>query len=182
MKIYTKGGDKGTTSLWGGKRVSKASLRIDTFGTIDELNVHVGLVRDIAASETNEELLAEIQIQLFTFGAHLAADPEKKNLKLPVIDESQLERLEKEIDKMEDKLPALTNFILPGGHLHVSYCHLARVYCRKAERMVISLDQEEPVNPFIIKYLNRLSDYFFVLSREVASEFKANELLWKPKD
>jgi len=182
MKIYTKGGDKGTTSLLGGKRVSKASLRIDTYGTIDELNVYVGMVRDIVADESTRNLLEQIQIQLFTFGAYLAADPDKKSLKLPAIDKNQVGKLETAIDFMEGELIALKNFILPGGHLHVSSCHLARVNCRKAERMVVALDQAASVNPYIVIYLNRLSDFFFVLSRKIAAELNIEELPWKQKN
>jgi len=181
MKIYTKGGDKGTTALWGGKRVSKASLRIDTYGTVDELNVYVGLVRDVISDNALKDLLEQIQNQLFTFGAHLAADPEKKGLKLPLLDEDKVHDLESSIDNMEAGLPPLKSFILPGGHVHVSNCHLARVICRRAERMVISLDNEDPIHPFIIVYLNRLSDFFFVLSRKIALELKVTELPWKPK-
>ena len=181
MKIYTKGGDKGTTALWGGKRVSKASLRIDAYGTVDELNVYVGLVRDVISDDASKDLLEHIQNQLFTFGAHLAADPDKKGLKLPLLDEDKVHDLESAIDNMEAGLPPLTSFILPGGHVHVSYCHLARVICRRAERMVITLDNEDSIHPFIIIYLNRLSDFFFVLSRRVALELKITELLWKPK-
>jgi cob(I)alamin adenosyltransferase len=181
MKIYTKGGDKGATSLWGGKRVSKASLRIDSYGTIDELNVHIGLVRDVISDDEIKSLLKQIQNQLFTFGSHLAADPDKKNLGLPEINEDHIFSLEKAIDKMEDHLPPLKAFILPGGHEYVSFCHLARVVCRRAERLVIALNEEKTVNPVIISYLNRLSDYLFVLSRKIAKDVGADELSWKPK-
>jgi cob(I)alamin adenosyltransferase len=182
MKIYTKGGDEGLTSLWGGKRVSKASLRIDAYGTIDELNVHIGLIRSVIKEETQITLLEEVQRMLFTFGAHLAADPDKKGLKLPKINNEQVLEIEKAIDRMEDKLPQLTSFILPGGDLEVSYCHLGRVVCRRAERMVIALNDESEVNPAIIIYLNRLSDYLFVLSRYVAQQNGATELPWKPEN
>lgn len=182
MKIYTKGGDKGSTSLWGGKRVSKASLRIETYGTIDELNVHIGLIRDSVADKENILLLEQIQNQLFTFGSHLAADPEKKDIKLPIIHPDKVEGLEEAIDTMEEELPALTSFILPGGHQHVSFCHLGRVVCRRAERLVIALNQEREVNPNIIIYLNRLSDYLFVLSRHIAQSVGAIELPWKPEN
>lgn len=181
MKIYTKGGDKGSTSLWGGKRVSKASLRIDAYGTIDELNVHIGLVRDVILDTDQKLLLEQIQNQLFTIGSHLAADPEKKDLALPAFDEDQIFALERAIDKMEEELPTLTAFILPGGHEHVSFCHLARVVCRRAERLAIALDEENVINPEIISYLNRLSDYLFVLSRKIAQDLGVNELSWKPK-
>ena len=157
MKIYTKGGDKGSTSLWGGKRVSKASLRIEAYGTIDELNVYIGLIRDIIEDDTTMALLAEIQNQLFTFGSHLAADPDKKDIKLPLIHPDKVDSLEDAIDIMEKKLLQLTSFILPGGHQHVSFCHLGRVVCRRAERLVIALNQESEVNPNIIIYLNRFN-------------------------
>ena len=181
MKIYTKGGDKGSTSLWGGKRVSKASLRIDTYGTIDELNVHIGLVRDVISDDKTKSLLEAIQNQLFTFGSHLAADPDKKGLNLPEIDLDQIITLEKAIDEMEEALPPLTAFILPGGHEHVSFCHLARVVCRRAERLVIALDAENSINSAIIAYLNRLSDYLFVLSRNIAKDVGAKEYTWQAK-
>ncbi len=181
MKIYTKGGDKGETSLWGGKRVSKAAPAIEAYGTLDELNVHIGLLRDVLGdmSET-VTLLADIQQQLFSFGAHLAADPAKKGLKLPHLDNRSVAALEQAIDAMENDLPALKNFILPGGHVHVSYCHLARVVCRRAERLVVALQQQQTVQPLIISYLNRLSDYLFVLSRWVGKKRGAKELPWQP--
>jgi cob(I)alamin adenosyltransferase len=182
MKIYTKGGDKGSTSLWGGKRVSKASLRIDTYGTIDELNVHIGLVRDVINDDETKSLLEEIQNQLFTFGSHLAADPDKKDLNLPIIDVDQITTIEKAIDQMEEALPPLKAFILPGGHENVSFCHLARVVCRRAERLVIVLNTESTVNSAIIVYLNRLSDYLFVLSRKIAQDVGAKEHTWKPNN
>lgn len=182
MKIYTKGGDKGSTSLWGGKRVSKASLRIDTYGTIDELNVHIGLVRDVINDDETKSLLEEIQNQLFTFGSHLAADPDKKDLSLPIIDVDQITTIEKAIDQMEEALPPLKAFILPGGHENVSFCHLARVVCRRAERLVIVLDTESTVNSAIIVYLNRLSDYLFVLSRKIAQDVGSKEHTWKPNN
>ncbi|RLD24322.1 MAG: cob(I)yrinic acid a,c-diamide adenosyltransferase [Bacteroidetes bacterium] len=182
MKIYTKGGDKGSTSLWGGKRVSKASLRIETYGTIDELNVHIGLIRDSIDDDMNIAILEQIQNQLFTFGSHLAADPEKNDIKLPIIHPDKVVILEEAIDSMEQELPALTSFILPGGHQNVSFCHLGRVVCRRAERLVIALNQEREVNPNIIVYLNRLSDFLFVLSREIAHKLGAKELPWKPEN
>ena len=182
MKIYTKGGDTGTTALWGGKRVSKASLRIETYGTIDELNVHIGLIRDTIEDKSNISLLEQVQNQLFTFGSHLAADPDKKDIKLPIIHPDKVVALEEAIDSMEQSLPALTSFILPGGHQQVSFCHLGRVVCRRAERLVIALNQESEVNPNIIIYLNRLSDYLFVLSRQIAQLVGAKELPWKPEN
>lgn len=180
MKIYTKGGDTGSTSLWGGKRVSKASQRIDAYGTIDELNVHIGLIRDTCGIEEAMPLLEEIQNILFNFGAVLSADPEKEGLKLPELKEEWTNHLEQAIDKMEGELPPLKNFILPGGNMNVSFCHLGRVVCRRAERLVTALNDHEEINPVIIKYINRLSDYLFVLSRYIAKNVEANELPWKP--
>lgn len=180
MKIYTKGGDKGLTSLWGGKRVSKASERINAYGTIDELNVAVGMVRDVCNDDAIEELLIRIQNQLFTIGSYLAADPDKKGLKLPDFDAAESIVLEQAIDEMDRSLPQLKNFVLPGGHLHVSFCHQARVICRRAERYVVALNDDNQVNPDIIIYLNRLSDYLFVLSRKIAHTLGANEVPWKP--
>ena len=181
MKIYTKGGDTGTTALWGGKRVSKDSSRIDAYGTLDELNVHIGIILDETKDSTDRDLLVEIQIQLFTFGAHLAADPEKKGLKLPLIEAELVLKLETAIDAMEEDLPQLTAFILPGGHDTVSKCHLGRVVCRRAERLVVSLNNSTEINPGIIIYLNRLSDYLFVLGRKWAHNLNIKELPWKPK-
>ena len=180
MKIYTKGGDKGLTSLWGGKRVSKASERINAYGTIDELNVAVGIVRDICTDESIKQLLIRIQNQLFSIGSYLAADPEREGLKLPEFDADEAVALEEAIDEMENSLPALKNFILPGGHLHVSFCHKARVICRRAERYVVALNDDDQVNPDIIVYLNRLSDYMFVLSRKIGQDLGAEEVPWKP--
>lgn len=180
MKIYTKGGDAGSTSLWGGRRVSKASMRIDAYGTLDELNVHVGLIRDTCDIPEAIPLLEDVQNVLFNFGATLSADPDKEGLKLPELQESWILQLEEAIDKMEEELPPLKNFILPGGHVHVSYCHLGRVVCRRAERLVTALNDASEVNPVILKYLNRLSDYLFVLSRYMAKYLAAPELPWKP--
>lgn len=182
MKIYTKGGDKGTTSLWGGKRVSKASMQIEAYGTVDELNVYLGLIRDVTGEEGLRHELAAIQQQLFTFGAHLSADPAKKSLRLPSLAETKVNDLETAIDRMDAELPPLKSFILPGGHPHVSYCHLGRVVCRRAERLVIALNEEIEVNPAIIIYLNRLSDYLFVLSRYVGKKLGVKELPWHPEN
>jgi cob(I)alamin adenosyltransferase len=180
MKIYTKGGDTGSTSLWGGKRVSKASLRLDAYGTIDELNVHIGLIRDTCNIDAAIPLLEDIQNVLFNFGATLSADPDKPGLNLPELNEAWINDLEKAIDAMEEELPALKNFVLPGGHVNVSYCHLGRVVCRRAERLITALDDDTELNPVILKYINRLSDYLFVLSRYVAKSLGAPELPWKP--
>jgi cob(I)alamin adenosyltransferase len=181
LKIYTKTGDKGETSLLGGTRVSKAHQRIEAYGTIDELNAYIGLVRDQEVNSKRKELLKEIQDILFTIGSSLAADPQKSNIKKPDILGNDITILEKEIDVMEQQLPALKAFILPGGHTAVSFCHIARTICRRAERKVISLNDADKVDPLIIMYLNRLSDYLFVLGRMMAKELNAEEIIWKAR-
>jgi cob(I)alamin adenosyltransferase len=181
MKIYTKTGDKGQTSLLGGTRISKSHPRIETYGTIDELNSFIGLVRDQAVNEKRRDLLKEIQDRLFTIGSHLAADPNKSTKKVPDLLVTDVELLEQEMDKMDAELPELRFFVLPGGHESVSFCHLARTVCRRAERLIIAFSEDEPVEDLIIKYLNRLSDYLFVLSRKMAQELGAEEVSWKPR-
>lgn len=181
MKIYTKTGDYGETSLIGGTRISKSELQIESYGTIDELNSHIGLIRDQINNEEIYIELVEIQDRLFTIGSHLANDRTKNKIKLPEIDESDVNRLENEIDKMEKQLPAMNAFILPGGHTTVSYTHIARCVCRKAERKVVRLNNKLEILEIIIKYLNRLSDYLFVLSRKLAKDLGSNEIEWKPR-
>jgi cob(I)alamin adenosyltransferase len=181
MKIYTKTGDKGTTSLLGGKRISKANLRIDAYGTVDELNSYIGLIRDQEINSIRLDILKEIQDRLFTIGSLLAADPEYNKKKVPDLYETDIELLEKEMDKMNEIIPPLRFFILPGGHQSVSFCHLARCVCRRAERLVISLSEHEDVNALIIKYLNRLSDYLFVLCRQMSHDLGVEEIPWKPR-
>ena len=181
MKIYTKTGDKGETSLLGGTRVSKAHERIESYGTIDELNSFIGLLRDQEVNSKRKDLLKEIQDILFTIGSSLAADPEKSNIKKPDIREGDIKVLEEEIDRMEQRLPELRAFILPGGHTAVSFCHLARTVCRRAERKVIALREHSKVEDLIVIYLNRLSDYLFVLGRIMAKELNAEEITWKPR-
>lgn len=181
MKIYTKTGDKGTTALFGGKRVSKADLRIDTYGTVDELNSHIGLVRDQPTNVQRKNILVEIQDRLFTIGSILATEPGNTKVKIPALSESDITLLEKEIDAMEATLPPMKNFVLPGGREAVSFCHIARTVCRRTERLVIALDAQEKVEPLIIQYLNRLSDYLFVLSRKMSAELLAEETPWKPR-
>ena len=181
MKIYTKTGDKGQTALIGGRRVSKADLRIDTYGTVDELNSWIGLVRDQAVNLERKELLKEIQDRLFTVGAELATDPEKApKQSMPAIVPADVTLLEQAMDAMDADLPELRAFVLPGGHEAVSFCHLARTVCRRAERLVIMLNETSPVDELVIQYLNRLSDYLFVLSRKMAQELNAEEVAWKP--
>ncbi|OHX67399.1 cob(I)yrinic acid a,c-diamide adenosyltransferase [Flammeovirga pacifica] len=182
MKVYTKTGDKGETSLFGGKRVQKDHIRIEAYGTIDELNSYVGLVRDQSVNNKRMDILKEIQDRLFTIGAEMAADPDKPSLKKPDVNEEDIELLEKSIDQMDSKLSPLKYFILPGGHTAVSYAHLARTVCRRAERLAISLVNEEgSIDPIVVRYLNRLSDYLFVLSRAMAKDLGVEENYWIPR-
>ena len=181
MKIYTKTGDKGETSLIGGTRVKKSHVRIESYGTVDELNSYIGLVRDQAVNAKRKDLLKEIQDRLFTIGSSLASDPEKSKMKIPDLHAEDITLLEKEIDKMNETLPELRVFILPGGHQSVSFCHLARVVCRRAERLVIALQEDSFVADLVVQYLNRLSDFLFVLSRMMAHELNAEEVPWKPR-
>jgi len=183
MKIYTKTGDKGSTSLIGGTKVSKAHLRIEAYGTVDELNSHIGLCKDLLADEYSKAILQEIQDRLFTIGSALASDPVKDTkMKIPDLMESDIAFLEKEIDTMEGKLPVMKSFILPGGHLTVSHIHIARCVCRRAERCCVRLDEEpNETHHLIIKYMNRLSDYLFILARYAALLLNVREIPWKPR-
>ncbi|RSK45713.1 cob(I)yrinic acid a,c-diamide adenosyltransferase [Hymenobacter perfusus] len=181
MKIYTKTGDKGLTSLIGGTRVPKSSLRIECYGTVDELNSYIGLVRDQEVNAARRPLLKEIQDRLFTIGASLASDPEKSKMKIPDLHAEDITLLEQEMDRMNDGLPELRVFVLPGGHQAVSFTHLARCVCRRAERLVIQLQEESFVAELVIMYLNRLSDFLFVLSRQMAHELNAEEVKWEPR-
>lgn len=178
MKIYTKTGDKGTTALFGGKRVSKADLRIDTYGTVDELNSWMGMVRDLEVNQTRRATLIRIQNNLFVVGSILATEPGNEKVKIPALSETEVHFLEQEIDAMETALPAMRFFVLPGGHTAISTCHVARTVCRRAERLSIALHEQEPVAPIVIQYLNRLSDYLFVLSRKVTYELGVEETPW----
>jgi len=182
MKIYTKTGDGGTTSLIGGTKVSKAHLRIEAYGTVDELNSYVGLCKDLLG-EQNSAILQEIQDRLFTIGSALACDPEKETkMKIPDLREEDIVLLENEIDWMTDVLPPMKSFILPGGHPTVAHVHVARCICRRAERSCVRLQLEKnEVESIIPKYLNRLSDYLFVLARFTAHILKVSELPWKPR-
>ncbi|MHC2992490.1 cob(I)yrinic acid a c-diamide adenosyltransferase [Pontibacter sp. HJ8] len=182
MKIYTKTGDKGTTSLIGGTRVAKSHLRIESYGTIDELNSYIGLVRDQDVNKGRGDILKEIQDRLFTIGSTLATDPDKDTkMKTPDLREEDVTLLEQEIDAMTAGVPPLRAFVLPGGHQSVSFCHLARCVCRRAERLAIRLQEESPVDDLVIKYLNRLSDYLFALCRKMTYELQAEEIAWKPR-
>jgi len=188
MKVYTKTGDKGTTALFGGTRVPKYHLRIESYGTVDELNSYIGLIRDQEIDSRYKNVLIEIQDKLFTVGAILATDPEKAILKngkerlsIPKISEDEVAFLENEIDAMEVDLPPMTHFVLPGGHTTVSYCHIARCVCRRSERLATELNDMEPTDLMVLKYLNRLSDYLFVLARKLTFDLKAVEVKWIPK-
>ena len=181
MKIYTKTGDKGLTSLIGGTRVPKSSLRIECYGTVDELNSHIGLVRDQDVNAARRPLLKEIQDRLFTIGSALAADPEKSKMKLPDLHEADVTLLEEEMDRLNLDLPELRAFILPGGHPAVSHAHVARCVCRRAERLVIHLGEDSFVAELVAVYLNRLSDFLFVLSRAMAHELGVEEVTWQAR-
>lgn len=181
MKIYTKTGDQGSTSLFGGKRVLKSDLRIDTYGTVDELNSWIGVMRDQSVNQTRLAVLVEIQDRLFTIGSILATEPGNAKVKIPALSEADVLFLEKEMDRMDAELPAMRFFVLPGGHQAVSFGHVTRTVCRRAERLVIALNQVEPVNDLVIKYLNRLSDYLFMLCRAMAHDLNAPETPWKPR-
>ena len=181
MKIYTKTGDDGTTALFGGKRVSKADLRINTYGTIDELNSYIGLLRDQEVNKSKSEELIEIQDRLFTIGSILAAEPGNTRVKVPSLIESDVTFLEHKMDAMDLLLEPMRFFVLPGGHASISFGHLARTVCRRAERLVIELDAHEKVDALVLKYLNRLSDYLFVLCRMMTKELSVAETPWKPR-
>lgn len=181
MKIYTKTGDKGLTSLIGGTRVPKFHLRIECYGTVDELNSYLGLIMCQNIDQHSQKVLKEIQDRLFTVGASLAADPEKSKMKIPDLHEGDIELLEKEMDSMNGMLPELKHFILPGGNTVASYCHIARCVCRRAERLTVHLASESFVDEKMTIYLNRLSDYLFVLARKLSSDAKTEENIWVPR-
>ena len=182
-RIYTKTGDQGTTALIGGTRVPKSHLRIEAYGTVDELNSYIGLCRDLLADPVFADLLREIQDRLFTIGASLACDPQREpRMKIPDLAETDIASLEKEMDRMTEVLPAMKHFILPGGHPTVSHLHIARCICRRAERHCVRLELEkEEVDAIILRYLNRLSDYLFVLARYTAQQAGVAEIPWRPR-
>ncbi|APA65283.1 ATP:cob(I)alamin adenosyltransferase [Maribacter sp. 6B07] len=187
MKVYTKTGDDGTTGLFGGTRVPKHHIRIDSYGTVDELNSWLGLIRDQQIDEVHQQQLIVIQEHLFTVGAILATDPEKEllkngeeRLKITKVGHTEINYLEQAIDEMDGQLPQMTHFILPGGHTTVSYCHIARTVCRRAERIATLLFQTEPFDINVLSFLNRLSDYLFVLARKLSYNLQANEIKWIP--
>ncbi len=182
MKIYTKTGDKGTTSLFTGKRVPKHHIRIDSYGTVDELNAHLGLLRDQPIDSHSKEMLALIQLKLFTMGSILATEPEKdQRLKIPRILAGDIELLEREMDRINAELPEMTHFIMPGGHPTVSNCHIARTVCRRAERAISLLNENDAVPEEVLSYINRLSDYLFVLARKLSKDLKIQEVKWIPQ-
>jgi cob(I)alamin adenosyltransferase len=181
MKIYTKTGDKGQTSLIGGTRVPKHHIRIEAYGTVDELNSWIGLIRDQDIDSHSKEILLEIQDRLFTMGSSLASDPAKSKMKIPDLKEEDVTLLEKEMDEMNTHLPEMKSFILPGGHTTVSYCHIARCVCRRAERNTTHLAEIDFVADLVIIYINRLSDYLFVLSRKLSKDLNAEDNPWKPR-
>ena len=183
MKIYTKTGDKGNTSLIGGTKVPKNDIRIETYGTVDELNSWIGLINDQLNDEAFKNELKEIQDRLFTVGSSLATDAKKApKMKLPDLNNSDIEFLEKRIDAMTAELPSMKNFILPGGHVTVSSIHITRCVCRRAERLAVNMQQNELfVDEKVIQYLNRLSDYLFTLARFVAQKLGAEEIPWKAR-
>lgn len=182
MKIYTRTGDDGTTGLIGGSRVKKHNIRLEAYGTIDELNSYIGLIRSMQTDEHADKVLEIIQNKLFVIGANLATDDSidliKKQLPCKKAD---IELLEKEMDEMNMVLPELRNFILPGGCQASSFCHVARTVCRRAERRIVELAENNEIDPILIKFVNRLSDYLFVLSRKVTLDQKAPEILWSPE-
>ncbi|MDP2088130.1 MAG: cob(I)yrinic acid a,c-diamide adenosyltransferase [Flavobacteriaceae bacterium] len=189
MKIYTKTGDKGKTSLIGGKRVSKSNLRIEAYGTIDELNAYIGFLRDQSVDLDTKNTLLNIQNNLFSIGTLLALDPENEKFRSKEnpystlnITVEDISILENEMDNFNKKLPDLAHFILPGGHPTVSVCHICRTICRRAERICVNLNEESGVSEEIIIYLNRLSDYFFVLARKLTLDFGVSEIKWEPKN
>ncbi|MEO6915906.1 MAG: cob(I)yrinic acid a,c-diamide adenosyltransferase [Chitinophagaceae bacterium] len=181
FKIYTKTGDLGKTSLIGGTKVPKSDLRIEAYGTVDELNSYIGLVSDSFSESANT--LREIQDRLFTIGSSLACDPAREtHMKIPDLHESDVEFLEHEIDRMNEELIPMKSFILPGGHPTISFAHIARCVCRRAERLCVGMmEHEVPVEPLVLKYLNRLSDYLFVLARFIAHTLGINEIAWKAR-
>ncbi len=183
FKIYTKTGDTGSTSLIGGLRVYKNHIRIESYGTVDELNSYIGMVNDLAKNEEISNQLREIQDRLFTIGSELATDPGKDvKMKLPDLHDTDITWLEERIDEMNEHLPEMRSFILPGGNIASSTCHVARCVCRRAERLCVAMHETgEFVQPLIIPYLNRLSDYLFVLCRYISHINKADEIPWRAR-
>ncbi len=184
FKIYTKTGDAGKTGLIGGTKVPKNHIRIETYGTVDELNSYLGLVGDLLMDLPGKKMLKEIQDTLFAMGSTLASDPQKETkMKLPEVKASDVAGLEEQIDGMEEVLPEMKNFILPGGHPTVSTIHIARCVCRRAERLCVNMQESGlPVQPLVLQYLNRLSDYLFVLARYTGHQLQVGEVIWKGRE
>lgn len=179
--VYTKTGDKGQTSLIGGTRVAKNHYRLEAYGTIDELNSYIGMIRSFDLDKNSIDMLIDVQSKLFVVGAYLATDTDKTDLRDKIkYDECVIEAMEKEMDRMESDLPPMKNFVLPGGNQAVSYCHIARTICRRAERRILDMAEQTEVNTWVKKYINRLSDYLFVLSRHLTQYFSAEEIPWIP--
>ncbi len=178
MKIYTKTGDKGETSLLSGNRVPKYHLRLESYGTVDELNAHIALIKDNENSQEIKDNLLQIQKKLFSIGSTLALDENNYNISIPEISNTDIKWLEEEIDRMSSNLPEMKNFILPGGHPLVSQCHVARCVCRRAERRCVELSEAAGVSLFVIKFLNRLSDYLFMLARYLGHRKGVSEIPW----
>jgi cob(I)alamin adenosyltransferase len=181
MKIYTKTGDKGQTSLIGGKRVAKSHDRIEAYGTVDELLSYIGLVRDLVDSQHHKNFLITVQSRLMDCAAVLAADCDDCEFKIPEITDSDIHELEQEMDRMDAELEPIYNFVLPGGHPAISHCHIARTICRRSERVVVRLSEKYFVPEKVIKYINRLSDYLFVLSRLLTKDLNIEEIPWKAR-
>lgn len=183
LKIYTKTGDKGSTALIGGTKVPKSHMRIEAYGTVDELNAHIGLCKDLIEDDDSSKVLLEVQDRLFTIGSSLACDPIKApKMRIPDLKEEDISMLEAEMDRMQDVLQPMKSFILPGGHPVVSHLHITRCVCRRAERCCVRLELESlEVDPLILKYLNRLSDYLFILSRYAAKLRNLEDIPWKAR-
>ena len=182
MKIYTKTGDLGETGLYGGRRLSKSDLRLEAYGTIDELNSYLGLIRALDIHAHQQNLIIDVQTELFTIGAHLAADEKKSGLLLPEFNENLVNDLEAAIDEMNDPMPEQKHFILPGGNVAISHAHVCRCICRRAERFCVNMQEHDLfIDPLVIKYINRLSDYIFVLARFIGHTLKVEEIKWKPR-
>lgn len=182
MKVYTKTGDQGMTSLVGGTRVPKNSIRLEAYGSVDELNCYLGMIRSLVVDQKIAEELANIQMRLFDVGGNLATDPHGKIQRIPLgVENEDVEMLEQAIDRMEAEVPPSRFFVLPGGNEVISFCHIARTVCRRAERRILDLNQETAVEEQVMKYVNRLSDYLFVLSRKLAYDSGIEELKWIPR-
>lgn len=181
MKIYTRTGDKGYTTLIGGRKIIKNHIRIEAYGTVDELIAHIGLLHDLVGKKEMQDLLTYIEDRLMACAANLASDQELPEKNLPEVSDGDVTLLENAIDRMEEALPILDGFVLPGGHPSSSHCHIARTVCRRAERNIIALMQENHVPDILVRYINRLSDFLFVLARKLLFDENKEEIRWDPK-